>query len=221
MCPVEGYSELHHILPRSLGGDDTKQNLVRLTAREHFICHLLLVRIHKELPGYYKMVKAFFMMLVCKSSNQERHISSRDYSKIRETFSKLRSAEQSGHGNSQYGKQTYWMFHEMFGRRRVDRTLLEDYIHQGWYYGSFFKYEKLKKNRVYKIDLGTRNTDITTREEKETILTQWYRIYETVGFDKFCAQTGYSKSKPNLVQLFSRYVSEFTPQNGKKRNIPS
>ena len=38
---IDGYKERHHIIPRSLGGPDTKENLVDLTAREHFICHLL------------------------------------------------------------------------------------------------------------------------------------------------------------------------------------
>lgn len=36
------YTEKHHIVPRSLGGDDNTQNIAILTAREHFICHLLL-----------------------------------------------------------------------------------------------------------------------------------------------------------------------------------
>lgn len=36
------YLECHHIIPRSLDGRRTKENEVYLTAREHFICHLLL-----------------------------------------------------------------------------------------------------------------------------------------------------------------------------------
>lgn len=44
---VEGYSEVHHIIPKSLGGHPTHQeNLVVLTAREHFIAHFLLAKIH-------------------------------------------------------------------------------------------------------------------------------------------------------------------------------
>lgn len=39
-----GYVERHHIVPRSLGGDDSKSNLVYLTGREHIICHVLLTR---------------------------------------------------------------------------------------------------------------------------------------------------------------------------------
>lgn len=32
---TEGYKENHHILPRSMGGDNSKENLVYLTGREH------------------------------------------------------------------------------------------------------------------------------------------------------------------------------------------
>lgn len=33
------YTEKHHIIPKSLGGDNSKTNLVVLTGRQHFICH--------------------------------------------------------------------------------------------------------------------------------------------------------------------------------------
>lgn len=50
---VAGYSETHHILPRSLGGDDSPENLVELTAREHLIAHLLLARITDSCKMWY------------------------------------------------------------------------------------------------------------------------------------------------------------------------
>lgn len=43
---VELYTEKHHIVPRSLGGDDTPCNLIRLTPEDHFFAHLLLAKIH-------------------------------------------------------------------------------------------------------------------------------------------------------------------------------
>lgn len=50
------YTEKHHIIPRSLGGDDSPENLVVLTGREHFICHLLLTKMctgkHREQMAY-------------------------------------------------------------------------------------------------------------------------------------------------------------------------
>ena len=36
--------ERHHILPKSLGGSNTIDNLVDLTPREHYVCHLLLTK---------------------------------------------------------------------------------------------------------------------------------------------------------------------------------
>ena len=62
--------------------------------------------------------------------------------------------------------------------------------------------------------------DSTKKEpdkEKVDLYTKYYKIYSEIGWDEFQKQTGYEKSKPNLVQNFKRYVKEFVPQNGKKR----
>jgi len=40
----EGYYERHHIIPGSMGGSNNKDNLVKLTAKEHYVCHWLLVK---------------------------------------------------------------------------------------------------------------------------------------------------------------------------------
>ena len=39
---LKGYFEEHHLILKSLGGTDEKTNLVKLTAREHYIVHWLL-----------------------------------------------------------------------------------------------------------------------------------------------------------------------------------
>lgn len=41
---LQGYTESHHILPRSLGGSDDPENLIRLTPEDHFFAHLLLAK---------------------------------------------------------------------------------------------------------------------------------------------------------------------------------
>lgn len=43
---ASGYVERHHVVPRCLGGPNTKGNIVTLTAREHFVAHWLLAKIH-------------------------------------------------------------------------------------------------------------------------------------------------------------------------------
>lgn len=42
----DAYTEKHHIQPRSLGGSDDPENLVRLTPEDHYFAHLLLAKIH-------------------------------------------------------------------------------------------------------------------------------------------------------------------------------
>ncbi|MEO6302338.1 MAG: HNH endonuclease signature motif containing protein [Bacteroidia bacterium] len=55
------YYEKHHILPRCLGGTNDKNNLILLTAKEHFIAHLLLTKIY-EGKDKRKMYFAFWRM---------------------------------------------------------------------------------------------------------------------------------------------------------------
>jgi len=73
------YYEKHHIIPRGIGGTDDKENLVLLTAREHFICHKLLTYIY---PNNIRIINAFFLMAFDKRIN--RKVSSRDYAYARE-----------------------------------------------------------------------------------------------------------------------------------------
>jgi hypothetical protein len=51
--------EKHHIIPKSEGGDDTYDNLVYLTPKEHFIAHKLLYKIE---PTNYNRMLSFLMM---------------------------------------------------------------------------------------------------------------------------------------------------------------
>lgn len=41
-----GYSESHHVVPRSFGGLDTAENLIRLSARDHYFAHCCLAKIY-------------------------------------------------------------------------------------------------------------------------------------------------------------------------------
>lgn len=47
---LTGYSEKHHIIPRCIGGTNSKFNLVRLTAEEHYVAHQLLVKMYPDKP---------------------------------------------------------------------------------------------------------------------------------------------------------------------------
>ena len=54
---LEGYVERHHIIPKCLQGADDPSNIVSLTPEEHYLAHLLLVRIHPHVKGLLYAVK--------------------------------------------------------------------------------------------------------------------------------------------------------------------
>lgn len=84
------YYEKHHILPRCLGGCNNKENLVLLTAREHFICHKLLTYIYK---GDRKIAVAFFMLT--NTTMAKHKISSRDYKYAKELYNSISISEET------------------------------------------------------------------------------------------------------------------------------
>ena len=47
-----GYTERHHIVPRCLGGSNEPDNIIALTAREHFVCHRLETGAVTSSPKY-------------------------------------------------------------------------------------------------------------------------------------------------------------------------
>ena len=81
---TEGYTELHHIIPQSMSGSNDKENLVELTAREHFICHWLLIKM-TEGKDRSKMLYALNGMKAGNRYQQRYHtkITARVYEKYR------------------------------------------------------------------------------------------------------------------------------------------
>lgn len=108
-----GYFEKHHIQPKSLGGSNDEINLVKLTAREHFICHWLLVKIYQK--GSIERNKMLYALWRIQkgndSSHKEHYINARAYEKLRIEFAvavgELTKQTQLGEKNSQYGKKWY------------------------------------------------------------------------------------------------------------------
>ena len=85
-----GYFEEHHILPISLGGDNKPENLINLTAREHFIAHRILA---KCFTGSKKrdMIYALnmFRNFNNKKDYQKYQITSRTYEYIKKEYIKV------------------------------------------------------------------------------------------------------------------------------------
>ena len=226
-----GYTENHHILPKSLGGTDDKENLVYLTAREHYICHLLLTKIYEDDDkAYFKMVKACVLMMFMKAPNQQRVYNSRMYEWIRIHFSKIQSKSQAGENNSQFGK--VWVFNlQLRKTKKIDKNEL---LEPGWCYGrvinfdSFIKKINFKSNRIKlksqdaqdfrdKINLERQKIKYQKFLQKQNYHTELYNLYCEYGWKKFKEMTNYPFTKENFVHNCAKYVKNFKSQNGKKR----
>ena len=77
------YVEKHHVIPRSLGGNNTHSNIARLTPKEHFVCHLLLIKMTTG-NNMYKMQYALWMLTNVKKIGKGRYTpTSRMYDYVR------------------------------------------------------------------------------------------------------------------------------------------
>lgn len=83
-CRVEEgeYTEKHHILPKSIfpAYRSTIGNIAILTARQHFIAHLMLSRVFIDLENRSKMLKAFYRMSCVSASTSRKVLSAYEYS---------------------------------------------------------------------------------------------------------------------------------------------
>ena len=79
---IDSYTESHHIIPKSLGGSNSVDNLVNLTSKEHFICHRLLT---KMTEGEEKRKMCYAMKIMTANRHSLRYIpTSRTFEYVRE-----------------------------------------------------------------------------------------------------------------------------------------
>lgn len=78
------YTEVHHITPKCLGGSNDIENLVRLTAREHFLAHRLLSKLYPENIGL-----SYAVLKMGKIGKEGTKINSNEYKKLRERVSQF------------------------------------------------------------------------------------------------------------------------------------
>jgi len=115
------YFEYHHIIPKSMGGNDNDNNLLKLTGREHFVAHMIL---WKAFGG--KMTQAFWLM----NNRNMGLLTSRQYQSLKEEMSVLASkpnierfgeekARQMSNKMSNSRKGRSW--EEYFGKEKAEQ----------------------------------------------------------------------------------------------------
>jgi len=107
---IDFYVEKHHSIPKSFGGSN--DDIVTLTAREHFICHILLT---KMLVGDKKSKMVWAVMCMKGKSNRyinsrlyenvKQHIKHSEYSKTKMSETRIKNGTFVGKNNPMYGKK--------------------------------------------------------------------------------------------------------------------
>ena len=108
------YYEYHHVVPKSEGGNDDERNIVKLTAREHYIAHLLLAKIYDD----YAMHAAVMFMQTCRHKVRKFKFNSHLYEKFKHAFSAKLSAVMKGRPSPMKG-----MHHSAETRAKLSEAL--------------------------------------------------------------------------------------------------
>lgn len=140
----EEYFERHHILPISLGGLDIDDNKVCLSAKEHYVCHLLLVKM-TEGKQKRSMMFAFYKMRVSNSSQKQRFLASKSYEFFKKKWSHINSGANNyfsthifaGANNHFYGK------HHSLETKQILREKCANFAEKN----GFFKKKHSEKTR--------------------------------------------------------------------------
>lgn len=126
----EMFYEKHHIIPKSMGGRNTKENLVLMTPKEHYVAHHLLT---KMCNGVYatKMNYAFWKMNIRLKKMGNIRINLKTYEEIRRKQQENMSRTMSGRVVSESAREAVRRSnklrtgekHPLFGTKRPEHVI--------------------------------------------------------------------------------------------------
>lgn len=94
--PREEYKERHHIIPRCMGGNSDENNLIDLTAREHFIAHRFLYEESKGTEYCSKLACAMKFSSTQFNENGKVKLTEDEYKYLKEVQAKIQSERMKG-----------------------------------------------------------------------------------------------------------------------------
>lgn len=131
--PKDTYTEKHHVIPRSCGGTDDPDNLLVVTARQHFMLHALLFFSAKRSGTTEERQSLAHAWNLMRSSShgQKRYQNSRLFEAARKDMSLRMSKLQSGKLNSQYG--TMWITNGTINKKKKKDAPMPEGFWKGRY----------------------------------------------------------------------------------------
>lgn len=198
------YYELHHIIPKSLGGGDTKDNLVYLTAREHYLAHYLLCKF-TEGKAKRSMVWAFHRMVYSDASRKGYRIikNSRLYEYVRKELVEYLHSNEFRALLSKSAKGRVWVNNGL-ETKMIKKELLEEFLLENPNYSlGRLKLNIVKKERAHKKTGPRKPTSIRywmyrEGESKDIMVPlESIPIYEKEGWKRGRLNKQSSRNKTN------------------------
>ncbi len=187
------YLEWHHIIPTALDGPDVDENKVLLTAREHFLCHLLLTRMLYG-KALIRMRHAFSYMATGRSWSHQRHVPSRWYAKAKEFMALPRDSDWCANISiGQTGKKKSKESVEKMRKSLTGRTLTEDH-----------------KRRIGENAVGFSSA---AREARLMSLQKTYQVHydneyeDVINLKAWCLEKGFNYSTANNASKHGKTIS--------------
>ncbi len=208
---LTGYKEKHHIIPKSLGGNNSKDNLVELTAREHFMVHMLLC---KFTTGQAKMKMSYAFHAMCTFKNAERYnkVNSRLVEKIRSNFkftkehkqklSKAQIGNKKAVGNTNNLGRKF----SKYTRLKMSKARMGNKNALGLIHSEEFKERIRNINKGNKTALGRKHINkdgkskMVNANEVDKYLNQGYKL----GMDKSYITLEYRKHQSDMAKAYYR-----------------
>lgn len=228
------YFEDHHIIPVSIckyrnktkKQYDRRSNHVLLTAKEHFMAHLLLYKacIIKYNSKHIYTVKCLYAVKCFisrkASTRADYKINSKIYEKLRENHSKMLSMKMRGEGNHMYGNTHTEEVREIISKKKKelfkDKTNNPMYGRTGLKSPHFNKPKTEKhKEKLRQLNLGRKmpkhctgkNNHAYLNQRKQYIIQYTNGIYQTIyGLYEFCRDNGYD---PAALLRVSKHINKY------------
>lgn len=173
---IEG--EIHHIIPKSLGGLNDKHNLVKLTYREHYICHLLLTKMCSDKNHEIKMCWALHRLTFSKT-----FYNSHNYEIVRKIH--IKNLIENHHSkridgwNDKMRDQVLKTWEKSEDRKKI----VSEKMKKRWKND----YNSLKKQAIKNLPepmIGKNNPAVIEIEYKGKIYYGWRELYESTKVSK-------------------------------------
>lgn len=154
--PQYVYYENHHIIPRSLGGEDEDDNLVLLTPEEHYKCHELLPQF-TEGSERSKMLHAWWRMSCCTKGIK---IDAKLYGELKRSYTDTISKERRGANHHSFGKPLSQRTKDRISKAKKGKSLTKEHREQ---------LSKVRKGRVNTPDSNKKRSDTMKGRKHELV----------------------------------------------------